>query len=58
MDGLLALLALVVLAVPVTLVALVIGQSGLRNRLSEAERTIKANGGDCWSISSPLPSLA
>jgi uncharacterized membrane protein len=41
MDGLLVILALVVLAVPVTLVALVIGQSGLRSRLADAESQIK-----------------
>jgi uncharacterized membrane protein len=42
MDGLLVLLALVVLAIPVALVALVIGQSGLRRRLAEAEGKIAA----------------
>lgn len=40
MDGLLVLAALVVLAIPVTLVALIIGQTGLRRRLNEAEREI------------------
>ncbi|UWR27256.1 DUF2339 domain-containing protein [Sulfitobacter sp. S223] len=42
MDGLLVILALVVLAIPVTVVALVIGQSGLRSRLSEAEDKIES----------------
>ncbi|MEH6644860.1 DUF2339 domain-containing protein [Sulfitobacter sp.] len=40
-DGLFVILALVVLAIPVTLVALVIGQSGLRNRLADAESQIR-----------------
>lgn len=40
MEPLLVLLALVVLAIPITLVALVIGQSGLRRRLGEAEYKI------------------
>ena len=40
MDGLLVIAALVVLAIPVTLILLVIGQSGLRSRLTEAEREI------------------
>ncbi|MCX7567554.1 DUF2339 domain-containing protein [Sulfitobacter sp. F26169L] len=42
MEALLVFLALVVLAIPVTLVVLVIGQSGLRRRLEDAEREIKA----------------
>lgn len=41
MDGLLLIAALVILAIPVTLIALIIGQSGLRQRLNEAEREIK-----------------
>ncbi|MEP1944150.1 MAG: DUF2339 domain-containing protein [Sulfitobacter sp.] len=40
MDEILVVVALVLLAVPVTLVALIIGQSGLRKRLSDAEREI------------------
>ena len=42
MDGLLVLAALVILAIPVTLIALVIGQSGLRSRLNAAEDKIRA----------------
>lgn len=41
MDGILVVVALLVLAIPVTLVALLVGQSVLRNRLSEAELEIK-----------------
>lgn len=41
MDSLLVILALVVLAIPVTLVVLVIGQSGLRRRLGEVENEIR-----------------
>jgi uncharacterized membrane protein len=40
MDGLLVIAALVVLAIPVTLIALVIGQVGVRGRLDQAERRI------------------
>tara|TARA_R110002020_G_scaffold52767_4_gene148003 strand:+ start:582 stop:3377 length:2796 start_codon:yes stop_codon:yes gene_type:complete len=40
MDGILVLLALVVLAIPVALVGLIIGYSGLRRRLTEAESKI------------------
>lgn len=46
MDSLFALIALVVLAIPVTLVALVIGQSNLRRRLNEAEDKIKMLQGE------------
>ncbi|MBB3992837.1 putative membrane protein [Sulfitobacter undariae] len=42
MDGLLLIAALVVLAIPVTLIALIIGQSGLRTRLHDAENKITA----------------
>lgn len=42
MDGLLVLLALVVLAIPVALIALFMGQAGVRNRLREAESKIDA----------------
>lgn len=38
MDGLLVVAALVILAIPVAIVALLIGQSGLRTRLSAAEK--------------------
>jgi len=40
MDGIVVLVALVVLAIPTALVALMIGQSRLRRRLEEAERVI------------------
>jgi uncharacterized membrane protein len=40
MDGIFLLLVLAVLAVPVTLIALVIGQLRLRGRLADAERQI------------------
>lgn len=42
MDGLLVVAALVILAIPVAIVALLIGQSGLRTRLSAAEKKIFA----------------
>ena len=40
MDGLIVIAALLVLAIPVTLVVLVFGHFGLRTRLTEAERMI------------------
>ena len=42
MDGLLVIAALVILAIPITLVALVVGQSGLRTRVNAAEEKIIA----------------
>ena len=41
MDGLLVIGALVVLGIPITLIALIVGLSGARNRISEAEQEIK-----------------
>ncbi|KIN73438.1 DUF2339 domain-containing protein [Sulfitobacter guttiformis] len=40
MDGLLVIAAIILLAIPVTVIALVIGQSGLRGRVSMAEAEI------------------
>lgn len=40
MDGILALLALVVLAIPISIIALFVGQSSLRRRLDAAEREL------------------
>ena len=42
MDGLLVFAALVILAIPLSIVALFIGQSGLRTRLNAAEEKISA----------------
>lgn len=42
MDGLLVVAALVILAIPVAIVALLIGQSGLRTRVNAAEDKISA----------------
>ena len=42
MEGLLVVVALVVLAIPVTLIALLIGQSNLRGRLDQAENKINS----------------
>lgn len=41
MDGLLVILALVVLAIPIALVALILGQSSLRKRADDADLKIK-----------------
>ncbi len=41
MDGLLVIAALVVLAIPITVVALIIGQAKLRTRLYDAEKQIE-----------------
>lgn len=42
MDGLLVFAALVILAIPLSIVALFIGQSGLRTRLNAAEEKVSA----------------
>ncbi|WP_426032990.1 DUF2339 domain-containing protein [Cypionkella sp. TWP1-2-1b2] len=42
MDGLLVLLALVALAIPVLIIVLLIGQSGLRRRVGDLERQLAA----------------
>ncbi len=44
MDGLLVLLALVALAIPVLIIVLLIGQSGLRRRVGDLERQLAAQG--------------
>ena len=44
MDGLLVLLALVALAIPVLIVVLLIGQSGLRGRVGALERQLAEQG--------------
>ena len=44
MDGLLVLLALVALAIPVLIIVLLVGQSGLRTRLNVVERQLAAQG--------------
>ncbi len=44
MDGLLVLLALVALAIPVLIIVLLIGQSGLRSRVNMLERQVAAQG--------------
>ena len=44
MDGLLVLLALVALAIPVLIIVLLIGQSGLRRRVGDLERQVSAQG--------------
>lgn len=44
MDGLLVLLALVALAIPVLIIVLLVGQSGLRRRVAELERQVAAQG--------------
>ena len=56
MDGLLVLLALIVLAIPVTIIALLIGQSRLRSRISDLEIKLDA----VWSArtATPTPPIA
>ena len=44
MDGLLVLLALVALAIPVLIIVLLVGQSGLRKRVAALERQLAAQG--------------
>ncbi|WP_298857914.1 DUF2339 domain-containing protein [uncultured Sulfitobacter sp.] len=55
MDGLLVLAAVVVLAIPVTLVVLIITQIGLRTRLTEAERQIGNLQSDLAGLSRERP---
>ena len=40
MDGIILLLGLFVLAIPVSIIALFVGQSGLRRRVAELEREV------------------
>lgn len=55
MDGLIAIAALVVLAIPVTLVAVVLGQMGLRTRLTDAEREIARLQSDVAGLRGDAP---
>ena len=57
MEGLVVLLVLVVLAVPVTLIVLVVGQSGLRRRLEAAEQLIAALQRDSGPVVEKAPAV-
>lgn len=56
MDGLFVILALVLLAIPITVIALVVGQVGLRGRLDRAEQKIKDLRDEIKSLSGGQPS--
>ena len=61
MDGLLLLLALIVLAVPVTIIILFVGQSGLKSRVGNLERRLSdlsssVNAGPTTALSPAQPS--
>ena len=58
MDGLLVLLALIVLAIPVTIIVLLVGQSRLRSRVSLLEARIASlSTTDLAAQPAPAPPL-
>ena len=58
MDGLLVLLALVVLAIPVTIIILLIGQSRLKSRLNQLETKFAALSPTAAPPAAPIQSAA